>query len=225
MFKSIAILALSLSIVGCAVTPPQTIATPNRDNFNIAKDAAVVSSGKPLHFVAFEKKTSSIVTENGKRFKNSLFDFGSGAQWNSDYVVTAKHVDFIKDSVYVSKSKIDIQFVKRHSDVFIPVWRNARPLENLTFVGINQEAKKVAFSGKDTGKYAATTVNEMVYLVDTEIQGGMSGGPVYSDDGAIVGIGTGVLSGEALGFDKNKLYSAYIPLSVIQKEWEKFQNQ
>ncbi len=226
MFKSIAVLALSLSIVGCAITPPANVATPNRDNFNIAKDAAITSAGKPLHFVVFEKKTTVIVEEDGKKFKDSVSEFGSGAQWNSDYVVTAKHVDFVKDSVYASSNNVDIRFVKRHSDVAVNVWRNAKPLENVTFVGISQSSKPMVLAGKDTGKFAKTVKNDMVYLAETDIVGGMSGGPVYADDGSIVGIATGIVSGDNLiGFDVNKFYTTYIPLSVIQKEWEIFQKQ
>lgn len=48
-----------------------------------------------------------------KKAKQALKEI---VQWNKDYVVTVKHVSFVKDIAYQSADGIDVQFVKKPAD-------------------------------------------------------------------------------------------------------------
>lgn len=240
MFKHIILVAFATLIVGCTATGVQNnglfpqAQKDGLENYNVVKDSSIVVNGKTLPFVSFEKREQKIVVENGQKFKDTLDDFGSGIQWNNDYVVTAKHVNFVEGSAYQCGEGCEVQFIKHKAVVAVPAWREVVAEENMTFVGIDKTFKPRSGSGKDLDRVTKTTsIQQVVAKMSMSITvGGMSGGPAYGDDGKVIGMLTGGVSGlkndgttdEGLAAKGND-FSVYLPYSVIQAEWNKFQAQ
>jgi hypothetical protein len=225
MFKKAILVAVASLIVGCSANgvkaPVDMKAAVNGlQNYNVAEDKSLKVEGKELQLITFQKKTETVVVENGKKFKDTVNSHGSGAQWNADYVVTAKHVNFVENSAYVCKMGCDLQFVKRKATGSFPVWRDVVALEKITFVGIDQNNSLQNKSGRDLNTVTSTDTNSAitVRLVDTQTLGGMSGGPAYAEDGSVVGILTGSVS-----IDGVNAQAVMVPYDVIKAEWLKFQ--
>lgn len=225
MFKKAILVAVASLIVGCSANgvkaPVDMKAAVNGlQNYNVAEDKSLKVEGKELQLITFQKKTETVVVENGKKFKDTVNSHGSGAQWNADYVVTAKHVNFVENSAYVCKLGCDLQFVKRKAVGVVPVWRDVVALEKITFVGIDQTDILQKASGLDLNRVTSTDANSAISirLVSTPTLGGMSGGPAYTQDGSVVGILTGSVS-----LDGVTAQAVMVPYEVIKAEWDKFQ--
>lgn len=225
MFKKAIIVAFASLVVGCSANgvkaPVDVKASVNGlQNYNVAEDKSLKVDGKELKFITFQKKTETVVVENGKKFKDTVNSHGSGAQWNADYVVTAKHVNFVENSIYLCKTGCDLQFVKRKATGSVPAWRDVVALEKITFVGIDQNDTLQNKSGSDLNTVTSTDTNSAitVRLVATQTVGGMSGGPAYAKDGSVVGILTGSVS-----IDGVNAQAVMVPYDVIKAEWLKFQ--
>ena len=203
MLKQILVVVAALMIVGCA-------------------------SPSPYNYVRMEKTTS--FTEKGVRYTKD--DIGSAVQWNEDYVVTAKHVNFVDGIEYKCHEGCDLQFVKKKAKGPIPQWRNHVSNEELTIVGTNMKKRVVVAKGKDLDLYtsSSTNTNTNVYISTAITEGGMSGGPVFGNDLKVVGILTGGTKGVDINGNKapelvgkGEDFSLYIPYRTIQAEWNKFQ--
>lgn len=197
------IFVLAFSLVGCVSVPKE-----------------------PAKFVEFEH--SSKFVKNGTIYTKT--DMASGVQWNKDYVVTAKHVSFADGIVYKSGGELDLQFVKKAVDnVIVPKWRDRKAGENVTIIGVSQSGKVKEAKGKDLDIYSEKG-NSINYLTTAVTVGGQSGGPVFSDDGHVIGILVAITDGKDANGNldpslkgKGKEFSLYIPYEVIQKEWNKYQ--
>lgn len=225
MFKKTIIIAVASLVVGCSangVKAPVDVkaAVNGLQNYNVAENKHLNVDGKELQFITFQKKTETAVIENGKKFKDTVNSHGSGSQWNADYVVTAKHVNFVENSAYICKLGCDLQFVKRKSVGVVPTWRNVVAHEKITFVGIDQSDTLQKASGLDLNLVTSTDANSAISirLVSTPTLGGMSGGPAYTQDGSVVGILTGSVS-----LDGVTAQAVMVPYDVIKAEWDKFQ--
>lgn len=182
-------------------------------------------------FIKF--KTSHTYEEGDKKLTEN--DYGSGARWNNDYVVTAKHVNFVEDSVYICSKNCDIRFIKMKSlSKNTTKWREPYANENVTIIGSSIGGDTVITKGKDLNlEYYVVNdkiesypekkeqKNALVYTSTAQVIEGQSGGPVYSDDGYIIGIVIGHTILTPKVGDKFSV-SVYIPYSIIKKEWEKF---
>lgn len=221
MFKQIAILAFATLIVGCASTSGTVSKTSNGfENYNLVKEQTLTVDNKELSFITFEEKKQSVVSKDGQLFKETKLDFGSGIRWNEDYIVTAKHVAFVENSVYKCKEGCDIQFVKSKNPKQSPVWRKHVAGEKITFLGIDQNSKLQAISGNDLNIETTTTTNTAVIanLSSNKTFGGMSGGPAYATDGKVVGMLTG---GATL--ENGEPVTVYLSYEVIKSAWDNFQ--
>lgn len=226
MFKKAIIVAFASLVVGCSANgvkaPVDVKASVNGlQNYNVVENKSLNVSGKELQFITFHKKTETAVIENGQKFKDTVNDYGSGIQWNEDYVVTAKHVNFVENAAYQCQEGCDLQFVKRKATGAVPAWRDVVAMEQITFVGVDKTDTLKAMTGADLNQSLSTTTNHAinVRLVSTETFGGMSGGPAYAKDGSVVGILTGSVNSEA----KSAPMAVLVPYDIIQAEWLKFQ--
>lgn len=216
MFNKIILLALSVIIVGCSSNSRQS-----NVNYNLVENQTINVDGKDLNFLVFKKQSQEKVFNNGNFFKETKNDFGSGIQWNEDYIVTAKHVSFVDNSVYKCHDGCDIQFVKRKAIGSIPEWRNLVAGEKVTFLGVDQLSKIQAISGIDLNIKTFTSSNSSVLanLANSQTFGGMSGGPAYSNDGKVVGMLTG-----GANLENGNHVTVYLSYEVVKAAWDKFQN-
>lgn len=164
-----------------------------------------------------------------------IHETGSGIQWNSDYVVTAKHVATGKhNSEYVCDTGCDLQFVRNKATSSIPTWRSAVPREKLTAVGVvvygndpkyGPKRRTHVVDGSDA--HARSKIegkgNEFVSLALMKTEDGMSGGPIYANDKKVVGMLLGTTILDING--KVQPAAIYLPYDVVVAQWEKFQNQ
>lgn len=238
MFKHIAIAAITSLIVGCSFNPFNSETERAKEpidglkNYNVVQDASVKMGGRELTFIAFEKTVEVQVNQNGKMMKDSHSQYGSGVQWNEDYVVTTKNVDFADGSVQPCIKACEIQFIKRKATTPVPDWRSHVVNERITFVGIESEARFRAEFGMDLNvkTYTETNTGTLLNVADNQIVNGMSGGPAYGLDGKVVGILTGSTETINLRNSTNRNLSGrgehlsvYLSYEDVQKEWEKFQ--
>ncbi len=238
MFKHIVIVAIASLIVGCSFNPFNSEAERAKEpidglkNYNVVQDASVKMGGRELNFVTFEKTVEVLVIQNGQTVTDTQSRYGSGVQWNEDYVVTTKNVDFADGSVQPCIKDCEIQFIKRKATAPVPDWRTHVPNERLTFVGIQSEANFRAEFGMDLNvkTYTESNTDMLVNVADNRIVSGMSGGPAYGLDGKVVGILTGSMDITNLRnathhnlSGRGEELSVYLSYDDIQKEWEKFQ--
>lgn len=161
-------------------------------------------------------------------FPLPYFFQGSAVQWNQDYAVTVRHIPLLPGVVYRCSSGCDMVFIRHPAEGPIPQWRKPVPGEPVTAVGfspvfMNLKGEGIAKSMRikldnsgDPTAYAAH---------NGPIVKGMSGGPVYGNDGAVLGITVGMLTGAAPVFGDLKAgerLSLYLPYDVINREWEAY---
>jgi type II secretory pathway pseudopilin PulG len=238
MFKHIVIVAIASLIVGCSFNPFNSEVERAKQpvnglkNYNVVQDASVKMGGRELNFVTFEKTVEVLVIQNGQTVTDTQSRYGSGVQWNEDYVVTTKNVDFADGSVQPCIKDCEIQFIKRKATAPVPDWRSHVVNERITFVGIESEARFRAEFGMDLNvkTYTETNTGTLLNVADNQIVNGMSGGPAYGLDGKVVGILTGSTETINLRNSTNRNLSGrgehlsvYLSYEDVQKEWEKFQ--
>lgn len=152
-------------------------------------------------------------------------------QWNEDYAVTAKHTPYLSNVVHEGRG--DVVFIK-HKASQAPLWRQPVPGEEVTAVGYNSLLMPVKGTGhtlpalvrldnKDGGVFYSTHDGPTVK--------GMSGGPVFADDGKVVGITVAYIPKSKIA-DLNRpdlaasdRISVFMSYKEIDKEWRRFQGQ
>lgn len=153
---------------------------------------------------------------------------GTAVQWNEDYAVTVKHIPYIPGSVYQGRS--DVQFF-RHKANGVPLWRAYRPGEAVTAVGYNSLYMSVKGSGHALPamvRLDAKEGNVMYGTHDGPTAKGMSGGPVFTDDGKVVGITVAFLTRSDLDAIKRPdlasqpRVSIFLPYAEISREWNRY---
>lgn len=238
MFRYVILVAITSLIVGCSFNASNYEAEQAKQpvnglkNYNVVQDASVNMGGRELNFITFEKTVEVHVIQNGKTITDTQSHYGSGVQWNEDYVVTAKNVDFADGSVQPCLKDCEIQFIKRKATAPVPDWRSHVANERITFVGIESEARFRAEFGMDLNvkTYTETNTGTLLNVADNQIVSSMSGGPAYGLDGKVVGILTGSTETANLRNSTNRNLSGrgehlsvYLSYDDVQKEWEKFQ--
>ena len=154
---------------------------------------------------------------------------GSAVQWNEEYAVTAKHIHFIKDEVYSCSTGCDLAFIKHKATGPLPLWHTFKPGESVRSVGYSPYMVTVEGHGKAYPNpfQSSTEKNGELYgITDAQMIKGMSGGPVYGADGAVLGINIGWLSTwlnpqASKAIDSDRI-TVFVPTAVIQREWNTF---
>lgn len=193
--------ALSM-LAGCNGIPTAYTSDPVYDQ------AFIVTSGAPLPMMLM----------------------ATAVQWNEDYAVTAKHTPFLKDIAHEGRG--DLVFI-RHKAAKAPSWRASVPGEELTAVGFNSLYMPVKGTGHALPALVRIDAKDGVFYAthDGPTVKGMSGGPVFSDDGQVVGMTVAFLSKEAVDktgrsdLASSERVSVYMPYSEIQKEWRRYQKE
>lgn len=238
MFRYVILIAITSLVVVCSFNASNYEAEQAKQpvnglkNYNVVQDASVKMGGRDLSFVTFEKTVEVLVIQNGQTATDTQSRYGSGVQWNEDYVVTAKNVDFADGSVQKCIKNCEIQFIKRKATAPVPDWRSHVANERITFVGIESEARFRAEFGMDLNvkTYTETNTGTLLNVADNRIVNGMSGGPAYGLDGKVIGILTGSTEAANLRNSTNRNLSGrgehlsvYLSYEDVQKEWVKFQ--
>ena len=174
-------------------------------------------------------------------FPLPLFFVASSVQWNEDYAVTAKHTPLLRNIAYTCSTGCDLVFIKRKSTGNIPEWRHSVPNEKLTAYGTSPlyiPAKTEGVSlltrlQKDVEINNEKSV-ELYKLNNISSIMGMSGGPIYGEDGKVVGITLGFVIKTLLSKEKlakvpeliePSSISYMMQTEIIEREWKIFQEQ
>jgi hypothetical protein len=185
-------------------------------------------NGLPQPFLSDPVYSQYFVVNSG--FPAPYLFQGSAIQWNSDYAVTAKHIPFVSGVVHEGQG--DLVFFK-HSSKHSPQWRQYTDGERLTAVGFSPFGLSVKGSGHaKTSRVTMSDFNDGIRysFSDMPLVKGMSGGPVFADDGMVVGISVAFVPKQRLTDSKNpeiagsERVSVFISYEEISKEWERFQS-
>lgn len=183
-------------------------------------------NGIPTPFVNDPVYSQFFVVNSGPPLP--LMFQGSAIQWNEDYAVTAKHIPFLWRVAHEGKG--DIVFFK-HKAKTVPKWRQYTDGERVTAVGFSPFlvpvkgsghvlASRIVFSDRTDGvRYSAS---------DAATTQGMSGGPVFADDGHVVGMVTAFYphryssKSEDPEIASKERISIFMPYDEVQNEWDRF---
>lgn len=149
-------------------------------------------------------------------------DFGKSAfiQMDENYAMTAKHVG-IQNVVYECSVGCDLVFFK-HSDPNYKkdIWRNPIVGEKTNQVGSDRDGDPVEKKGVVLNEYRKPSADSQFYYMTTTAytMKGMSGDPVYGQDGRLIGMTLG--SPEAK--DSDGVNSIFVSNEIIKVEWAKF---
>ncbi len=186
-------------------------------------------NGLPELLTDDDATTGSFVVSSG--FPTPYLYEGSAVQWNQEYAVTARHIPLLRDVVHQCSTGCDMVFIRHSAQGPVPAWREPKGGERVTAVGFSP----LFFTVKGEGQAKSMRIrlpdsaDQTAYAVhDGPIVEGMSGGPVYGDDGAALGITVGMLFGDAPPIgdlkDSERL-SLFLPYDVIRKEWDLYRRE
>jgi len=148
----------------------------------------------------------------------------SGVQWNEQFLVTAAHVDFLPEQGVACPSGCDLQFVRARRDLNT-VWREPKDWESIRVVGAVAGQGVVARQGRILpGRRALSSDSAVQYqLLEAKVEKGMSGGPVYGADGAVLGMVVAFIDPEELA--KHEVLKnlsglgLFLTTADIKREW------
>jgi hypothetical protein len=184
-------------------------------------------NGLPQPFISDPVYSQYFVVNSG--FPAPFMFQGSAIQWNDDYAVTAKHIPYVSGVVHEGQG--DLVFFK-HRSTRKPEWRQYTDGERLTAVGFSPFLLSLKGSGHaKSSRVTLSDFNDGVRYSfgDMPVVKGMSGGPVFADDGKVVGITVAFVPKERFIHCKNpevaasERVSVFISYEEISKEWELYQ--
>jgi hypothetical protein len=144
-------------------------------------------------------------------------------QMSDEYAMTAKHISTLKEHDYECSLGCDLVFFKHKNPKFENgIWRAPVIKEEVVQVGITQEGGVIIKTGEVTDEYTKPEKDSRFYNMSTTSKTvkGMSGGPVYSSDGKIIGMTIGSPQDKT---EVKDVDSIFIPYEIIKLEWENFE--
>ncbi|EIM17040.1 S1C family serine protease [Pseudomonas chlororaphis] len=153
---------------------------------------------------------------------------GSAVQWNQNYAVSVAHIPLLPDVVHHCSTGCDLVFLRHNADGILPVWRSAIAGEAVETVG--NSPLLITIKGTGTHKTPKARLDRKgdstaYALNDAPVAQGMSGGPVYGKDGAVLGMTVGIFQPHSplpIALKSSKRLSAYLPYEIVQREWRLF---
>lgn len=150
---------------------------------------------------------------------------GSAIQWNEHYAITAAHIPMLSDVVHTCSTGCDLVFIRHEAEGPVPKWRKPIAGEKVETVGRNPLLMMV--EGDGTSKAFKTRLtrpndNTIYSLTDAPLVVGMSGGPVYGSDKAVLGMNVGIFEPSTklpAAMSPNGSLSVYVPYETIEREW------
>ncbi|WP_137823310.1 serine protease [Pseudomonas sp. D(2018)] len=158
----------------------------------------------------------------------ALLYMGSAVQWNERYAVSAAHIPSLPNVVHRCSTGCDLVFIRRDAEDKPPAWRPAITGEVLETVG--QSPLLTTVKGTGTSKAQRVRLNEKgdrtpYALSDAPVIEGMSGGPIYGADDAVVGMTVGIYLPRLPlppSLANSETLTVYVPYDIIQREWQLF---
>ncbi|MDF2641741.1 MAG: hypothetical protein K0R45_1013 [Pseudomonas sp.] len=156
---------------------------------------------------------------------------GTAVQWNEEYAVTVKHLPYVSGSVFEGRG--DVQFF-RHKAAQAPQWRQYQPGETVTAVGFNSFYIPTQGQGKALTAMVRLSATDGGVMYGTHTGStvkGMSGGPVFAEDGEAVGISVAYLDKSRLqelkraDLSSEAQVSIFLPYAEINREWQRYSAQ
>ncbi|AJR09946.1 serine protease [Photobacterium gaetbulicola] len=187
---------------------------------------------RPCHIFLVSATLSGCVTSNGpvqQTYQHSanemvvigvpmlLGGFGSAVPISNDYMITAKHVAQLSwDLDVIYHPACDLALIRRPSNAQ-PIWGLIYPDQSVIHHGHSLVGTTVSGTGKYLQDVVDTNTDCLYSLSDAPVMSGMSGGPVFNEDGEIVGITVAIVNNPQ---DLNNLrpaarYSQFIPSPLI----------
>lgn len=153
---------------------------------------------------------------------------GSAIQWNQQYAVSAAHIPLLPDVVHRCSTGCDMVFIRHEAEGPVPTWRPTVVGERLETVG--QSPLFVTVRGIGSSRFPTVRLNRSgdsthYALADAPVAKGMSGGPVYGVDDAVVGMTVGMfLPATPLpaSLQEAPSLSVYLPYEIVLREWKLF---
>ena len=156
---------------------------------------------------------------------------GTAVQWNEDYAVTVKHLPYVSGSVFEGRG--DVQFF-RHKAAHVPKWRQYQPGETVTAIGFNTFYTPTQGQGRTLPAMVRLDAKDGGVMYGTHNGStvkGMSGGPVFAEDGDAVGISVAYLDKDRLeqlkrtDLSSQSQVSIFLPYAEINREWQRYAAQ
>ncbi|MFJ2387120.1 hypothetical protein [Pseudomonas koreensis] len=159
----------------------------------------------------------------------NLLNVGSAVQWNEEYAVSAAHIPQLPNVEYHCSTGCDLVFIRRKAEGAVPDWRAAVTGERVKTAGINSLMLTVKGVGTNNGQRVrldSKSDRGIYVLSDAPVADGMSGGPVYGSDNAVVGMTVGIFVPYTLSPNDTrqhkKTMTTYVPYEAIRHEWKLF---
>lgn len=141
-------------------------------------------------------------------------------QMDDEYAMTAKHAN-VNNVVYECSVGCDLVFFKHPSNNYKQgIWRNPIVGERVTQVGSDSDGDAVEKQGKVLNQDIKPSADSQFFYMTTTAYTtkGMSGGPVYGQDGRLIGM----TLGSPVMKDNDGVNSIFVSNEIIKVEWEKF---
>ncbi|WP_237157006.1 serine protease [Photobacterium rosenbergii] len=143
--------------------------------------------------------------------------FGSAVPINDDYMITAKHVAQLSwDTGVIYHPACDLALIPRASNAQ-PTWGLIYPDQAVIHHGHSLVGTTVSGEGKYLQDVVDTNTDCLYSLSDAPVMSGMSGGPVFNEDGEIAGITVAIVNNpeDLQNLKPATRYSQFVPSPLI----------